>query len=161
MASEDRKPLADGPAADRIRTRANNRLGAVYSALYSFWTARHAAATVEQRTPNTQRGGRGAVYSALSNILTARNATARNVGARNVEVSRGHEPGFTRQDAYSVILFDDSTTNAVDNDVTSSPDELLNIMLNHQANGGTNFATALREAQAVMERHWSAERFVA
>ena len=99
MASDDRKPLADGPAAERIRDRSNNRLGAVYSALYSFWSARHAAVTAGQRTLGTQRR----LYSALSSILPARNAGARNVGARNVDITRVQEPGFTRQDAYSEI----------------------------------------------------------
>jgi hypothetical protein len=156
MSSDDRKPLADGPAAERIRERSNNRLGAVYSALYSFWSARHAAVAAGQRTLGTQRR----LYSALSSILPARNVGARNVGVRNVD-TRVQEPGFTRRDAYSVILFDDSTTTAVDNDVTSSPDQLLDTMLSHYANGGTNFSNALRAAQTMMVRNWSTERFVA
>jgi hypothetical protein len=150
MASDDRKPLADGPAAERIRDRSNNRLGAVYSALYSFWTARHAAVTAGQRTLGTQRR----LYSALSSILPG----TRNAAVRNVDVTRGQEPGFTRRDAYSVILFDDSTRTALDNDVTSSPDQLLDIMLSHYANGGTNFSNALRAAQTTMVQNWSSER---
>lgn len=159
MGSDDRKPLTDGPAAERIRVYANNRLGSVYSALYSFWSARHAAVAAGQRTLGTQR--RRDAYSVLSSIWSARNAGARNVGARGVDATRSQEPAFTRQDAYSVILFDDSTTTVVDNDITSSPDQLLDIMLVHQAEGGTNFATALRAAQATMERNWSTERSVA
>lgn len=151
MASNDRQPLADGPAAERIRDRSNNRLGAVYSALYSFWSARHATVAAGQRALGTQR--RRDVYSAISSIWSAR-----NIGARNVDATRGQEPGFMRQDAYSVMLFDDSTTIAVDNDVTSSPDQLLDIMLSHSANGGTNFSTALRAAQGMMVRNWSSER---
>ncbi|KAI9452888.1 hypothetical protein BJY52DRAFT_1124024 [Lactarius psammicola] len=55
MASDDRLPLADAPATDRIRQVANNRLGAVYSALHSFWSARHAAATSGQETTGARR----------------------------------------------------------------------------------------------------------
>ncbi|KAL1691225.1 hypothetical protein GGG16DRAFT_113392 [Schizophyllum commune] len=41
MGKTDRKPLSGTPVSDRIRRNCDNRLGAVYSALYSFWTARH------------------------------------------------------------------------------------------------------------------------
>jgi hypothetical protein len=116
MSSDDRLPLDDAPATDRIRQRANNRLGAVYSALYSFWSARHAA------------------------------------------VSSGQETTGARRDAYSVIMFNFKTRNVVTNDFTSSPDELLDIVLNTEAEGGTNFAVALRASQAVMVENWDTER---
>ena len=45
MSSCDRGPLVDAPMTNRIRQTANNRLGAVYSALYGFWSARHVAVT--------------------------------------------------------------------------------------------------------------------
>jgi hypothetical protein len=45
MSSPDRGPLANAPMTNRIRQTANNRLGAVYSALHGFWSARHAAVT--------------------------------------------------------------------------------------------------------------------
>ena len=96
---------------------ANNRLGAVYSALYSFWSARHAAVTAGQR------------------ILGA------------------------RRDAYSIVLFNESATSILVNDFTSSPDQLLNIVLANQASGCTNFAEALRAGQTVMTQHWNTERF--
>ncbi len=114
---DDRLPLADSPATDRISLEANNRLGAVYSALHSFWSARHAAVTSGQET----------------------------IGAR--------------RDTYSVIMFNSKTENAAVNDFTSSPDELLDIVLNTRANGGTNFAAALQAGQAVMLDNWSTERF--
>ena len=117
MSNTDRRPLPNAPATGRIRERADNRLGAVYSALYSFWSARHAAVTSGKQT----------------------------IGAR--------------RDAYSVILFNSTTKTAVVNDLTSSPDELLDIVLNEQAAFGTNFAAALRVSQAVMEDNWSTERF--
>jgi hypothetical protein len=47
MSNYDRQPLANAPMA--IQIVANNRLGAIYSALYSFWTARHAATTASNR----------------------------------------------------------------------------------------------------------------
>ncbi|KAH9965565.1 hypothetical protein BGW80DRAFT_1345251 [Lactifluus volemus] len=106
MSSSDRQPLNNAPQTNRIRQRCNNRLGAVYSALYSFWSARHAATTT---------------------------ATRQTVGARR---------DYTRPC----------------NDFSSSPDDLLNAVLNSWAGGGTNFSQALREGQAVMEQHWSTER---
>jgi Mg-chelatase subunit ChlD len=118
MSSDDRRPLADAPMTDQIVRSANNRLGAVYSALYSFWFARHAAVTVGRRA----------------------------VGAR--------------RDAYSVILFNSTTKAVLNNDFTSTPDQLLNAVLRHSADGGTNFSQALSAGQAVMERNWSAERLV-
>jgi hypothetical protein len=55
MSSTDRCPLANAPATNLIMRRANNRLGAVYSALYSFWSARHAAVTAGQQTVGARR----------------------------------------------------------------------------------------------------------
>ncbi|KAH9005432.1 hypothetical protein EDB86DRAFT_2825090 [Lactarius hatsudake] len=114
---DDRLPLADAPATDRIMQIASNRLGAVYSALYSFWSARHVAVTL------------------------------------------GQETNGARRDAYSVIMFNSTTKNVVVNDFTSSPDELLDIVLNTRAKGGTSFATALQAGQAVMVDNWSTERW--
>jgi hypothetical protein len=45
MGAKDRRPLVNSPVTTRIVQYADNRLGAVYSALYSFWTARHASVT--------------------------------------------------------------------------------------------------------------------
>jgi len=118
MSSTDRCPLPDAPMTNQIRQYANNRLGAVYSSLYSFWSARHVATTVGQQ----------------------------NIGAR--------------RDAYSVILFNGEATQVLTNDFTSSPDQLLGVVLRTRAGGGTNFAAALRTGQAVMEQKWNTERFV-
>ncbi|KAF8549818.1 hypothetical protein OG21DRAFT_542691 [Imleria badia] len=49
---DDKKPLENSPVSERIRSRMNNRLGAVYSALYSFWSTRQAAVG-HQRDANT------------------------------------------------------------------------------------------------------------
>ncbi|TFY70646.1 hypothetical protein EVG20_g2356 [Dentipellis fragilis] len=117
MTSQDRRPLRDAPATNRIKRVCNNRLGAVFSALYSFWTARDAAA----------------MHGAPA-------------------------PAPARQDAYSIIFFDENTTTPVVDDTTSSPDDLLNAILNTRAYGRTNFAVALQATRVVMERNWNADR---
>ena len=40
MSLGDRTPLLNQPSADRIVRIANNRLGSVYQAMHSFWSAR-------------------------------------------------------------------------------------------------------------------------
>jgi len=55
MAGTDRRPLDDAPVTDLIRQHADNRLGAVYSALYSFWSARSVAVTAGQRAAGARR----------------------------------------------------------------------------------------------------------
>lgn len=117
MGESDRRPLANTPATNRITRQSNNRLGAVYSALHGFWSARHVA------------------------------------------INAGSQAALARQDAYSVILFDDTTSNIVTNNFTSSPDDLLDALLPHQSRGGTNFAAALRAAQTVMEQHFGTQRY--
>lgn len=50
MTGQDYRPLVDTPVTDLISSNHDNRLGAVYNALYSFWCARNAAfQDVEQR----------------------------------------------------------------------------------------------------------------
>jgi hypothetical protein len=118
MSCTDRYPLPDAPMTNQIQQFANNRLGAVYSALYSFWTSRHAATTTNRQA----------------------------IGSR--------------RDAYSLILFNEGATQVLNNDFTSSPEELLAVVLRYQTNSGTNFSKALRTGQAVMEQNWSTERFI-
>ena len=65
-----------------------------------------------------------------------------------------------RRDAYSVILFNHSTDNVLVNDSTSSVDKLLDALLTEQAEGGTDFASALTAGEAVMVENWSPERLV-
>ena len=55
MCLTDRRPLPDAPATDLIRNHVDNRLGAVYSALYSFWSTRHAAITRGQQGAGMRR----------------------------------------------------------------------------------------------------------
>ena len=61
MAWRDRLPPANAPMTDQIQQSANNRLGAVYSALYSFWCARHAATTANRQ----EIGARRDAYSVI------------------------------------------------------------------------------------------------
>ena len=62
MKDTDCLPLTEGPAAERLQGFANNRLGAVYSALYNFWCARHAAVAAGQRALGAQRRSDTAFY---------------------------------------------------------------------------------------------------
>ncbi|KAF8262185.1 hypothetical protein EI94DRAFT_720781, partial [Lactarius quietus] len=55
MSSPDRGPLIDSPTRNLIIPTANNRLGAIYSALSSFWSARHAAVTAGQHIVGARR----------------------------------------------------------------------------------------------------------
>ena len=61
MSWKDRLPLANAPMTDQIQQSVNNRLGAVYSALYSFWCARHAATKANHQGT----GGRRDAYSVI------------------------------------------------------------------------------------------------
>jgi hypothetical protein len=149
MASTDHQPLSDAPVTTRIRTHAPNRLGAVYSALYGFWSARHAATTAIQETLGA-RFANGALYSTLYTYLSGRPATT----------VVDQQTAGTRRDAYSVVFFNHLTKNALVNDLTSSPDQLLGALLDEKADGGTDFSSALRAGEAIMVENWSPERLV-
>lgn len=90
----------------------------------------------------------GAVYSSLHAFWMSRNTALTSAQAV-----------AARRDAYSVILFDHVVLNCFTNDFTSSPDQLLNTVVPHQARGGTNYSAALSAAQVVMQQHWSTERY--
>ena len=118
MSYTDLRPLQNTPSTATISQYNDNRLGAVYSSLYAFWTSRQAAI----------------------------NAVGQNTT-------------IARRDAYSVILFENSATTCISNDFTSSPDDLLNSIVPHEAWGGTNYTAALTAAQSLMVQHWSNERY--
>lgn len=110
MSYTDHFPLAGTPVSALIARHSNNRLGAVFSALYGMWAARQGA-------------------------------------------------GITiRHDAYSVVLFESVAATFIQNDLTSTPEDLLNQLLGAYPTGGTNFDAALVQAQAVMENNWSDDR---
>lgn len=149
MASGDRQPLSDAPVTARILDHAPNRLGAVYSALYSFWSARQTElAAIQGRL--YARFGPGTLYSALHAYWSGRPATA----------TADQQTTGAQRDTYSVILFNHSTMNAIVNDSTSSPDQLLDALLTERAGGTTDFASALKVGEAVMVENWSPERLV-
>lgn len=89
----------------------------------------------------------GAVLSSLYSFWSARAAAVAG-------------PQAARRDSYSVILFDHTIVDVVENDFASSPDELLDAVLRYAAYGGTNFTAAVQRGQSVMEQHWSTERCV-
>jgi hypothetical protein len=60
MSATDRRPSPGIPTTAMIAARSNNRLGAVYSALHSFWAARQAAINSSGGT-----SARGDAYSVL------------------------------------------------------------------------------------------------
>jgi len=98
---------------------------------------------------NTRHSNRlGAVYSSLHSFWVARGAAINSQGSAAVN----------RRDAYSVVLFDSTSVNCVSNDFASTPEQLLSRVLPYNAGGGTNYTSALRVAQAVMETNWSTER---
>ena len=117
MCQQDRQPLPNSAGIERIVATANDRLGCVFSALYSFWIARQAA------------------------------------------VDRNSPVGGGRRDAYSLIFFNHEPSTSIENDFTGSPDELLAAALQFEADGGTDFTSALERAQHIMTSHWSMERY--
>ena len=91
----------------------------------------------------------GAVLSSLYSFWTARAAALANSNA-------------ARRDAYSLILFNKRVDTPIVNDLTSTPDRLLEVLLCFRtARHGTNFDLAIQQAQRVMEHNWNAERRVA
>ncbi|KAI6111765.1 hypothetical protein EDD17DRAFT_1480234, partial [Pisolithus thermaeus] len=88
----------------------------------------------------------GAVLSSLFSFWSARAAAITSSG------------GAGRRDAYSVILFHHEPLTVIENDFTSNPDQLLDMLLPHQLDFGTNFTAAITAARTVMMRNWSAER---
>jgi hypothetical protein len=116
MARFDRQPHSNAAGTPRIAATANNRLGAVLSSLYSFWTARQAA------------------FSSNAQLW-------------------GH-----RRDAYSIIFFSQEPLTCVENDFTSSPDELLTACLRYKPFQNENYTLAIEKAQSIMTSHWSTER---
>ncbi|KAJ6514906.1 hypothetical protein C8R47DRAFT_1172974 [Mycena vitilis] len=90
----------------------------------------------------------GAVFSSLHAFWLSRSA-ATNPGRRGV---------VARRDAYSVIFFDYDASICLQNDSTSTPNELLHSVLRYSADGGTNFSAALQAAEGTMRDHWDDSR---
>ncbi|CAE6523134.1 unnamed protein product [Rhizoctonia solani] len=90
----------------------------------------------------------GAVVSALYGFLKNQESVVANAGLTS------------RQDAYSIVIFDDRAEIRVQNDLTSTTDQLINRLIPHRyiGGGGTCFSEALRMAQQTIERNWHADR---
>ncbi|KAG8938851.1 hypothetical protein FRC04_007416 [Tulasnella sp. 424] len=86
----------------------------------------------------------GAVLSALHRFLMARDS------------------GVTgpRRDTYSVITFGTSANTRISNDSTSTPDRILDrlIELRPFTSAGTKFDAALKQTQQIMTANWSTDR---
>ncbi|KAI9455147.1 hypothetical protein BJY52DRAFT_1188514 [Lactarius psammicola] len=78
--------------------------------------------------------------------------------ARQAAVSQNAQLGGRRRDAYSLIFFSDNPLTCLENDFTSSPDELLTSSLRYRPGGNENYVLALQKAQSIMTSHWSTER---
>ncbi|KAI9460718.1 hypothetical protein F5148DRAFT_1377366 [Russula earlei] len=62
MCQQDRYPLPTSAGTDRIAPTANDRLGSVFSALYSFWLARQAAINRNARLGGARRDAYSLVF---------------------------------------------------------------------------------------------------
>lgn len=70
MAGTDRRPLTNTPVSAQIASRANNRLGAVYSALHAFWQSRATAVSASgTASSNRNQAAAGVRRDAYSVIL--------------------------------------------------------------------------------------------
>jgi hypothetical protein len=90
-----------------------------------------------------------------------RQPLANTAGADRITPTANDRLGFggVRRDAYSLIFFNHEPSTSIENDFTSSPDELLTAALEYEADGGTDFTRALERAQYIMDSHWSNERY--
>lgn len=97
----------------------------------------------------------GAVYLSLHGFWQSRQTALAAPGSR----AQG-QTAPPRRDSYSVILFNHSVTRSFENDFQRTPENLLQSLLQYEADGGTHYESAIRETEAVMRSHWSTERYV-
>jgi len=95
----------------------------------------------------------GAVYLSLHSFWQSRRHALTAPGS-------GAQAASARKDAYSVILFHHAVTRSFENDLQRTPENMLQSLLQYEADGGTNYELAVIETEAVMRRHWSSERCV-
>jgi hypothetical protein len=136
MGFTDRQPIPNSAGIDRIVPKENNRLGATFSALYSFWIARQAAVDLPKEIK-----------------------TKKNKKKKKAAVDHNLPVGGARRDAYSMIFFNHEAETSIENDFTNSPDELLTAALAFDTGGGKFFHRALERAHMLMTSHWSMERY--
>ncbi|KAG9024253.1 hypothetical protein FRB95_011741 [Tulasnella sp. JGI-2019a] len=97
------------------------------------------SALISRHNPNRF----GAVLSALYGFWTSRETGIQG----------------SRRDAYSVILFDEEANTLIDNDVSSTPAELLDAVVDVEPNDLTSFDNALLHTRSVMESRLSDDRY--
>ncbi|KAL4067444.1 hypothetical protein V8B97DRAFT_1873723 [Scleroderma yunnanense] len=89
----------------------------------------------------------GAVLSSLFSFWSARAAAIGSSGSA------------VRRDAYSVILFDDRALTVIENDLTSTPDQLLDSLLRYKPESRTtDFTKAIIHAQGLLKKNWNTAR---
>lgn len=96
----------------------------------------------------------GAIYLSLHAFWQSRQISLAGSGT----TVPGQAAAPTRRDSYSVILFDHTVTRSFENDFKHTADNLLQNLLQYQAQGGTNYEVAVQETEVVMRKHWSTER---
>lgn len=96
----------------------------------------------------------GAVYLSLHGFWQSRQTALAAAPGSSAQA----QVAPARRDAYSVILFNHSAARSFENDFQRSPENLLQSLLQYEADGGTNFYKAIVETEQVMRGHWSNER---
>jgi hypothetical protein len=128
-----------------VITASSDRSGSMSSSDRRPLSGTPATSQITRRSNNRL----GAVYSSLHAFWISRQAALNAAGT---------QAAVARRDAYSVILFDHYVTTCVQNDFSSSADQLLDLVLPYESGGGTNYTSALTATQLVMEGNWSTER---
>ncbi|QRW25749.1 cytochrome P450 family protein [Rhizoctonia solani] len=136
----------DGHAFDCQNPSRMNQAYHMSLRIYVRWGSTPASRYANQYKLISESNNRyGAVLSALHGFWLSREVVACSTATQ------------ARQDAYSVITFASSATTRVQNDFMSTTDQLISHLL-PQRSGGTNFHAALKEAQSLIENHWSSDR---
>jgi hypothetical protein len=127
--------------------RSSSMSGAPSKPLHSTPLTQHISGTHNNRL--------GAVYLSLHEFWRSRQTALTNLGSFQAGSSQAIP---ARRDSYSVVLFNRTAVQCVDNNFTSSPEQLVNLLLPYRPANGTNYQTAIEEAGAVMRKNWNAER---
>ncbi len=133
MTRTDRQPLQNTPMARRIVGGHNNRYGAVLSAIWSFLHSREVATRNAART-----GVRQDTYSVVLFSATAEVKEIRVVAI-----------GTASHFLFQIVA---------ENNATSTAEQLVELLLNHDATRGTHYDNALISAREIVERHTTSER---
>ncbi|KAI9343866.1 hypothetical protein DFJ73DRAFT_840771 [Zopfochytrium polystomum] len=97
---------------------------------------------VQRKIAQSHQNRLGAVYSSCYSFWKAREAMSKQI----------------RHDAYSVILFNESPQVVVENDFTSTADQLLDRIIPYTASGGTSFQKAAQLSTQILNRNMTGDR---